>query len=85
MAPLWDNGIPSVEERLNVVAEAAAVLRRLGNANFFYSDSDTLFLHADQRCYDDDGVMSALRAARSWPIVTVKSSARQVCAGPPSG
>ena len=62
IAPLWDNGTPSVEERLNVVAEAAAALRRLGSANFFYSDSDTLFLHADQRCYDDDGVLSAPRA-----------------------
>jgi len=62
VAPLWDNGIPGVEERLSVVAAVADVIRRLGSANFFYSDGDTLFVHADQRIYDDDGVLSAPRA-----------------------
>jgi len=58
VAPLWDDGVPAVEDRLTVVAEEAAAMRRLGSANIFYSDSDTLFLHADQRCYDEGGVLS---------------------------
>lgn len=41
--------IPSLELRLNVVAAFAAELRRLGPANFLYSDGDALFAHGDRR------------------------------------
>ena len=36
-------------ERLVVIAEVAERLRGLGTANFLYSDSDALFVHADHR------------------------------------
>ena len=62
LAPLWAKGLPSVEQRLAVVAETAGALRRLGAANFFYADSDTLFLHADRRRYDEGGVLGPPRA-----------------------
>lgn len=41
--------IPSLEQRLSVIAEFAAELRTLGPANFLYSDGDTLFAHGDRR------------------------------------
>jgi len=59
LAPLWRDGVPSLEARLEAVAETAAELRRIGSANFFYSDGDSLFLHADRRIYDEGGVLSA--------------------------
>jgi len=56
LAPLWDpveDTVPSVESRLEIVAEFAAQLRPLGSFNFIYSDSDTLFVHSHHRKYDD--------------------------------
>lgn len=41
--------LPSVQERLALIGRFAADLRRLGPANFLYSDGDTLFAHADRR------------------------------------
>ena len=56
-------GQPSLEDRLRIVAEVAAELRRLGSANFLYSDGDTLFAHAHRRCWDEgDGRFSEPRA-----------------------
>lgn len=56
LAPLWDpveDTVPSVESRLEIVAEFAAQLRPLGPFNFIYSDSDTLFVHSHRRSQDD--------------------------------
>ncbi len=56
LGALWDgsNGeSPSVEARLDVVAELAASLRPLGNFNLVYSDGDALFVHAHIRKHDD--------------------------------
>ncbi len=56
LGELWDranNGTPSVETRLDVVAEFAASLRPLGAFNFVYSDGDALFVHAHIRKQND--------------------------------
>ena len=58
LARLWDhsNGnMPSVESRLDVVADFAASLRPVGSFNFVYSDGDTLFVHAHKRIQSDGG------------------------------
>lgn len=52
LGKLWDpdlERLPSVEYRLEVIAEFAAELRPLGPFNFVYSDGDTLFVHAHRR------------------------------------
>ncbi|SDO47933.1 glutamine amidotransferase [Pseudomonas arsenicoxydans] len=41
--------LPSLHERLFLIGRFAADLRRLGPANFLYSDGDALFAHADRR------------------------------------
>jgi predicted glutamine amidotransferase len=48
--PLWAAAaVPSLEERLCLLAGFAADLRRLGPANFLYSDGDALFAHGHRR------------------------------------
>ena len=52
LGPLWDRADgkpPSVDARLEVVADFAASLRDLGSFNFVYSDGDTLFVHSHRR------------------------------------
>ena len=49
LAPLWESGMPTLEERLGIVADFAADLRGLGPANFVYTDGDTLFAHGHRR------------------------------------
>jgi glutamine amidotransferase len=59
LGPMWDedNGtLPSIESRLEVVADFAAWLRPLGPFNFIYSDGDTLFVHAHRRKQDDGNI-----------------------------
>ena len=41
--------LPSVDERLAVIARFAADLRQFGPANFLYADGDTLFVHSHRR------------------------------------
>lgn len=51
MRPLWRDasGPPPLPARLGVVEAFAEELRRLGPANFVYSDGDALFAHGDRR------------------------------------
>jgi len=51
MARVWERRgvVPEIEERSELVAEFAGMLRQEGHANFVYSDGDALFLHGDQR------------------------------------
>lgn len=49
LAPLWDAGVPALEERLAVVSTFAADLRGLGPANFIYTDGDAVFAHGHRR------------------------------------
>jgi len=55
LAPLWDatDTVPPLADRLARVAEVAAELRPHGPANFFYADSDALFVHAHRRTQAD--------------------------------
>lgn len=57
LAPLWRDAedIPPLQARLDVVADTASALRRLGPANFLYSDGDVLFVHSHRRHWDRDG------------------------------
>ena len=41
--------LPSLQARLDTVAEMALALRALGPASFLYADGDVLFAHADRR------------------------------------
>jgi len=54
---------PDLGARMQILAEVGKELRSLGTANFLYTDNDFLFVHADKRRYDDDGVISEPR----WP------------------
>lgn len=56
LAPVWDDvpgAIPALSTRLAVIADYAQEVRALGPANFIYSDSDALFVHADRRTQPD--------------------------------
>ena len=56
---LWDRApgkLPSVESRLETVAQFAALLRPLGPFNFIYSDGDALFVHAHRRKQEDGDI-----------------------------
>ncbi len=56
LSALWGVGparIPSVESRLDIIADFASSLRPLGSFNFVYSDGDALFVHAHRRRQDD--------------------------------
>ncbi|HEY0887549.1 MAG TPA: class II glutamine amidotransferase, partial [Ramlibacter sp.] len=49
--PLWTEpgAVPSLRARLSLLGDFAAGLRRLGPANFLYSDGDALFAHGHRR------------------------------------
>lgn len=53
MQVLWANvnedGPPSLQDRMALLAAFAADLRALGPANFLYADGDALFAHSDRR------------------------------------
>jgi predicted glutamine amidotransferase len=49
MRPLWERGVPGLEDRLTGIAAFAADLRELGPANFIYSDGDVIFAHGHRR------------------------------------
>ena len=55
MRELWlASHQPSIEDRIAVVTRFASVLRRLGPANFLYSDGELLFIHGHRRKYGGD-------------------------------
>lgn len=55
LASIWHNTgtLPDISERLEIFAGFAAEMRERGSANFLYSDSDALFVHADKRIYEE--------------------------------
>jgi predicted glutamine amidotransferase len=55
---------PSVSMRVNIVEDFANELRKLGPANFLYSDGDVLFAHSHQR-HQQDGTV---RAPGLWSL-----------------
>jgi len=73
LAALWHRakGVPTLSERLAIVGETAKEFRRLGPANFLYSDGDVLFAHAHRRHWDEgDGKFSEARP----PGLSLKTS-----------
>ncbi len=54
LVPLWENGVPSLDDRMAEVGAFAAEVRSLGPANFIYTDGDTVFAHGHCR-RDDNG------------------------------
>jgi glutamine amidotransferase len=52
LRPLWDRGVPTVDDRLDEVAAFASELRRLGPANFIYTDGELIFAHGHRRRSD---------------------------------
>ncbi len=53
LAPLWQQGTPGLQERLDTVAGLAAELHAYGPANFLYADGDALFAHGHRRIQAD--------------------------------
>lgn len=65
LARIWRraDGIPPLRDRHGIVADTAAEYRKLGCANFLYSDGDVLFAHAHKRAWDEgNGRFSEPRA-----------------------
>ena len=59
LGPLWDrigDRVPSLVKRMNLIVELAAELRPFGPANFLYTDSDVLFVHAHRRTQVDGAI-----------------------------
>jgi glutamine amidotransferase len=56
---LWSESkkFPEFAERLRVVVDFASEIRRLGPANFIYTDGDAIFIHGHKRKTAGDGVM----------------------------
>jgi len=54
LAPLWRGSrAPTLQARLEVVADFAAGLREFGPANFLYADGEALFAHGHRRLQPD--------------------------------
>lgn len=49
LAPLWEEGVPSMDDRSFAVRSFASDLRALGPANFIYTDGDVIFAHGHRR------------------------------------
>ena len=64
LLPLWRQAKepPSLQERLDIISQVARELRSLGSANFLYSDGETLFVHAHQRRWEENGGFSEPRS-----------------------
>jgi glutamine amidotransferase len=57
LAGIWDasaGDTPPLPQRFDIIARHAERMRELGPANFLYSDSRTLFAHADRRIHIED-------------------------------
>jgi glutamine amidotransferase len=53
LRPLWDHGVPDLEDRFDEVVAFAAELRTFGPANFLYSDGDLIIAHGHRRRTND--------------------------------
>lgn len=62
---LWwsgNAGVPAWQDRMEIITRFATDVRRLGQANFLYSDSDVLFVHSQKRRYQlPDGNLTEAR------------------------
>ena len=64
LIPLWRQGKepPPLQDRLDIISQVARDLRSLGQINFLYSDGETLFVHAHQRRWEENGGFSEPRS-----------------------
>ncbi len=49
LAPLWENGLPPLDDRLREIGKLASEIRVLGPANFLYTDGDVIIAHGHRR------------------------------------
>jgi glutamine amidotransferase len=63
LQPLWRQREkpPSLQERLEIISQFAQEVRGYGQANFLYSDGETLFVHAHRRRWEEKGGFSEPR------------------------
>jgi len=54
LTPLWSEGVPTTEDRIDAVTRFASDLRELGAANFLYSDAQLLIAHSHVRRWPPD-------------------------------
>lgn len=67
LSNIWQQGTPTIKQRLTVVSEFADKIRELGSANFLYSDGEVLFAHSHKRRYaESDGSFSMPREPGLW-------------------
>ena len=61
MAAIWTvpHATPTLRQQFLIVSSFAGELRRLGPANFLYSDGDLLFAHGHRRKHADTGRIAA--------------------------
>lgn len=61
MAAIWTvpGAVPTLRQRFLIVSWFAGELRKLGPANFLYSDGDMLFAHGHRRKHADTGKIEA--------------------------
>ncbi len=52
----------SIEDRFAAFGEFCAEMRKYGDANFLYTEGETLFVHAHKRRYEENGVIGEPRA-----------------------
>lgn len=64
LTPLWRQRKepPPLQDRLDIISQVAQKLRSLGQINFLYSDGETLFVHAHQRRWEENGGFSKPRS-----------------------
>ncbi len=55
MRELWrsERDVPELRDRFGIFSDFASEMRRLGSANFLYSDGDALFVHAHKRVHEE--------------------------------
>ncbi|MGE5186116.1 MAG: class II glutamine amidotransferase [Acidobacteriota bacterium] len=56
LRPLWEHGVPDLDDRLAEIHDFAAELRSVGPANFIYSDGDAVFAHGHRRRNDSGAI-----------------------------
>ena len=86
---LWGRNAtpPSLEQRLGVVTQFAADLRRLGPANFLYADAEVLFAHGHRRIHPASGRIEPpglFRLAPSGSTLEQRVQTRSAPAAPDS-
>ncbi|NIO42890.1 MAG: class II glutamine amidotransferase [Burkholderiales bacterium] len=78
-----DNSTPSLQARLDTFAAMCAEMKMLGPSNFLYYDGEVLFVHADRRLHEEEGILvgpkpPGLHIKRCW---TCAQDEEVICPG----